>query len=70
MEMVMVYRSKAHAIRAVGVRLTAIVIALLVTLILAGAAAGVGSRRSDEWVPSVSTGPTRCILDGHRVPCS
>jgi hypothetical protein len=69
-EMQTVFGSKGQAIRALEIRLAAIVIALLATLVLVASAAGARGRGADERMPVFAPGPSLCSLDGYRVPCS
>jgi hypothetical protein len=49
------------------IRLAAIVLAVLATLVLVASAIGTSGPRMG---PPITTGPSVCRLDGYRVPCS
>jgi hypothetical protein len=62
-------RGRNGEVRSVAVRLVAIALAVIVTITLAGLAAGPRAEVVRP-VPFTFVGPTLCLLDERPVPCS
>jgi hypothetical protein len=67
-EMQTIYPRKPEAIRAIGIRVMLITIAVVLTLVVVVSADAVGGVRLER--PSFLVGPSLCQLDGLNVPCS